>query len=271
MQITAVSNNYYKTNFGMWHRDVYKQINGVEQLTHRNNTSIYRDSTWWIDFGRFLNKFFSGTKQVNVYDWGCSNGSEPTTFVMHMFSNFPKAAKKFTPVFAKDYDPVAIENAKKHELPLDFWEIHRINKYTGGQFLEFFRNIPLYYTDMFFKSESELISYYRKNNVGGRLANSFTAKINEDYAKYINYEISDITTDFKEIKPENSLVMAKNFLPYLGDIKTYELMMNLSKQMKRKSVLVVGGYDLEEIMPLGRHIQKVGFKPAEVFGVYYKP
>lgn len=272
MQVTGISNNYYQPNFSSWHREVFKVSGGVEKLVHRNNTSAYRDSDWWIGFGKFIIDFFNDCKHVNVYDWGCSNGAEPTTFVMHMFSNFPQSAQKFTPVFAKDYDREAIKMAKKHVLPLDFWEVHRINKFTGGKFLEFFRTLPIYYTDMFLKNERELVSYYRKNNVGGKLSKTFDAKINEEYTKYIEYKVSNILTDYDKIQPSESLVMARNFLPYLGgDIKVYELIENLSRQMRKKSVFATGGFDFEEIIPLEHHLKRCGFKKSPVYGVFYKP
>ena len=126
---------------------------------------------------------------------------------------------------------------------------------------------------MLLKSDRELVSYYRTNNVYGNLSKPFDAEFNKDYAKYIDYEVSDILTDYKKVKPSESLVMARNFLPYLGGKdKAYELIINLSKLMHKKSLLVVGDYDFEEILPLERHIVRhAGFKKSPVYGVFYKP
>ena len=118
MRVMSTTENYNNPMFTRWQRGVTNFINGKMEIVHRNNTSVYRNEAWWHYFCQFTDKFFEDSKHVNTYNWGCSNGAEPVTFMMHMFSNFSETAEKFMPIQAKDYDPVAIEMAKKYYLTL---------------------------------------------------------------------------------------------------------------------------------------------------------
>lgn len=272
MQIRNTAENYYKPTFKHWERTVEKtNASGVKKIIHRNDTMTYRDHSWWRWFGEYINGFFKDSKKVNVYNWACSNGEESATFVMQMFSNFPDTAEKFTPVYAKDYDHVAIEKAKKHVLPLGLFEIYDINYYTKGKIDEFLRNVPDYYKRLVKMSGEALQNYaFRYQDIEPELTQTVYAKFNEKYAKYIDYEVSDITKDYKKINPKESLVIMRNFLPYLGEKKTYKLLENLSKQIQEKCVIAIGDFDTDTDI-LDR-IKSLGFKwSGDVDGVYYKP
>lgn len=271
MQIRSTTENYYNPNFKYWERTVIGQS--------KNDTFTYRDKGWWVRFCNYINHFFKDSTKVNVYNWGCSDGEESATFVMQMFSNFPDTAEKFTPVYAKDYDPLAIKTAKEYTLPLCIDEIYDINYYTNNKLDEFLTNIPDYYKQLINMSRIDLGHYLCKyKELKDKVHH---AKFSEKYTKYIDYEVSNIMEDYKIIKPKESLVIMRNLLPYLepetlhftyfGHDNVHYLLENLSNQMQEKCVIALGRMDLHENQVLNNCIKSFGFEASNVWGVYYKP
>lgn len=265
MQIRNTIGNYYNPAFKHWYSTYERNLdNGF-----MNDTFTYRDEAWWRRFGTFVNEFFKDSTKVNVYNWACSDGEETATFIMQMFSNFPDAAEKFTPVYAKDYDPVAIEMAKKYVLPLDIEEIYKVNYFTNNNLDEFLTNIPDDCKRLIKMSWLEFNKHvFRCQELK---ENVYQAKLNEKYAQHIDYKVSDIFEDYNKINPKESLVIIRNLLYGLNKIHLNSLLENLSNQMQEKSVLAVGKNDCDELRSLPQLIESFGFKCSNVWGVYYKP
>ena len=75
---------------------------------------MFRSDIEWNLFSHFVEKKFENVDKVNVYDFGCSDGSEAYTFLISLldFCN-SGTAKKFVPIKAYDIDKEAIRRAKK--------------------------------------------------------------------------------------------------------------------------------------------------------------
>jgi chemotaxis methyl-accepting protein methylase len=169
-------------------------------------------------------------------------------------SSDSKTADKFVPIKARDYDPEAIKMAKSGVLPIQGYEIEKIQEYTRGKFNEFFD-----VTKEFQLKTREMMHIPLK----------------KDYTDKIEFSIANITDDYKNISPDNSVVFARNFMPYLKSRRTIiELIKNLGEKLKDGSCLVVGDFDhlglcmykinLEEIL------ETFGFKQTEISNVYEK-
>lgn len=244
MKVSNVQNNKNTPHFTSWKRNVYSDIDG---LLYRNDTSVYRDGKFWKDACDFFVDRFSGAPKVNVYSYGCSDGSEPVTFLMQMFSNFSEAiANKFKPIIAKDCDKDAISLAKSGTLKLSSSERADIDRFTGGQ------------CDRFI--------------VGEDLATS-RAKLSEELTGSINYDLADIVYDYEKIEPNNTIVFARNFWPYIRDYFTrLKLTRNLGKQLQGNSCLVIGqkfdqcGTDYKIVSEL----IDAGFTQSEIKGIFVK-
>lgn len=247
MKVQSVQNNKYTPRFSSWRREVYRPIDTyTQELKHRNNTCIYRDGSLWHQMCKFFVDKFKDVPKVNIYNYACSNGSEPYTFLMHMIANFPEEiVKKFTPIIAKDYDKTAIKIAQSKELPIDATEYEKIQFFTNNQFERFFGE---------YNPEKEI--YIPSNELTDK----------------IHFSTADIRHDYKTIEPENSIVFARNFWPYLTTLDMIYLARNMGKHLKEGSFLVRGyGFDNRGTNnKLDMHLFDSGFKSTKIEGVMEK-
>ena len=91
MRICEIQQNQYNMNFNAWYRNVYKDVHSEKPIAviHRNTTSFYRRDMDWPNLAKHLVEKFMYKSKVNTYCYGCSNGSEPYTFIMQMCSRYP--------------------------------------------------------------------------------------------------------------------------------------------------------------------------------------
>ncbi len=234
--------------FSGWHHAVYKN-NGntlTRELAYRNDTSFFRNDLLWDEFVKFLEYKYQDFKKVNVYNYGCSNGSETFSIIMKMLSNLGKEnSEKFFPIIAKDIDLAAINKAKSTPLPISWFEKGRINLHTDKKFDTYFtEDSSGYYTKGITPDES----FYLPNKI---------------LTERVKFSQADIFKDYKNIKPENSIVLARNFWPYL-ERNIPKLISLLAEQMGKNSTLVIGSFDINGCNNYGINLilelAKKGFK-----------
>ena len=236
--------NYQKPTFTSWEREVHDK-NG--NLLYRNNTSMFRSDIEWNLFSHFVEKKFENVDKVNVYDFGCSDGSEAYTFLISLldFCN-SGTAKKFVPIKAYDIDKEAIRRAKKEGICLTMNERYAIN----------------------WDKRFGVKAFFDKGKDG-------MYKPNAVLSKNVIFKKGDIKKDYKKIKPENSIVFARNFWPYLDYVECKELVKNLGEKMGDNSLLVIGnfdvaGYEAKYCEDFETILSKAGFKKTLVKYVYEK-
>jgi len=200
----------------------------------------------WDEFIKFLDYKYQDLNKVNVYNYGCSNGSETFSIIMKMLTNLGKEnSEKFFPIIAKDIDLGAINKAKSTPLPIGWFEKNRIDVHTDKNF------------DSYFIKDS---SGYRTNGVTSDESYYFPTKILTEHVKFSQ---ANILKDYKNIKPENSVVLARNFWPYLEE-NIPKLISILAKQMGKNSTLVIGSFDINGCNNYGINLilelVKKGFK-----------
>lgn len=246
MQVTKIQNTTYKPVFHSWEREVKDPI--TKELKHRNDTYFYRDgSKYWNDLTNFIVDKYANANKVNVYSYGCSNGSEPYTFVMQMLTKYPDEAKKFLPVIAKDYDELAIKMAKSGLLPIDINDLIEIDNATGRPITDFGDFLPdkidpsnaLAYKGYYFtrddcNHDTDLSMIRSKNKM---------LRLKPEFAKNVDFGIANVLKDYRKINPENSIVFARNFWPYLENYQIDQLITNLGRRLKEGSLLILGNYD----------------------------
>ena len=253
MKLQSVQNNLYNNtlSFKSWDREVYKPAkNGyISDLHHRNDTRFFRDSEFWAQFSHFLVNTYKDTPKVNVYSYGCSDGSEPYTFVMRMLSMYPEAeAKKFLPVIAKDYDKAAIKRAlEREEYLIEPYEKADIEYYTKECYKRFFHT-----------NKSHGSCEY--------------ASVKDELFNNVKFNIANIEKDYKKIIPDNSVVMARNFWPYIESwSQRQKVLNNLGSRLGEKSFLVIGAYDQKgTYWKIDNQILEAGFKRTNLPFVFEK-
>jgi len=215
---TQQSNPNQKT-FKAWNRTVYKfaKDNFTEELKHRNDTYFFRDGAFWNNLSCFLLNKYHNTPKVNVYNYACSDGSEPYTFLMSMISNYGvESVEKFVPIRAFDYDSKAIAKAKSMSYTIEPNEQKAIDELTFNQAETFFK-----YQDY---------------------GNSITARPKPILTTKVDFKVSNLLHDYKRIEPENSIVFARNFWPYLKE-DAITLAKKLASRMGENSTLILGRFD----------------------------
>lgn len=248
MFITPLNNTNKNCNFKNWNREVYaKSLNlKSKQLLYRNDTSFFRDRDYWPKLLNYLIEKFKNIPKVNVYNFGCSDGSEPLSFIMYFLSNKSKEIQdKFLPVKAFDIDNDAINRIKtKFPYRVTDIEMNRINEYTNGNFNNFFKHIP---------------------NTENYIANDIL------YSK-IDAKIGDIKKEYKNIEPNNSIIFARNFWPYIEGMERRQIVLNkLSERLNNNSYLVIGEYDIRGTgWRMDEQLDKAGFQKTLIRNLYTK-
>lgn len=221
MRISAV-NNFYSPCFTSVQRDVY--ANDGKTIKHRNNTYFFRNDINWDRLRNYITNKYSNTSKVNTYCYACSDGSEPYSLIMELFTNIGDDAKKFMPIVAKDYDENIIDYAKKGKVAVPLHELILINDRTKGNLNKYFSYAEKMYDPVI----------YNLKTCGNLYDN-------------IKFETADITKDIHNIEPDNSIIFCRNFWPYLvNDEKIRKLSNDLYKQLGENSMIVLGHFDETE-------------------------
>lgn len=268
MRICSIQNynfNYKKSqpSFGAWSREVYiKDENNVSQLSHRNETEFFRNSYIWDLLPEILDKKYANTDKVNVYCYGCSDGSEAYSFAMKMLEHDKNFAKKFFPIKAYDFDEVAIARAKRGEFELTPLEMTRISmclkKSKPEDFLEY--------------DDSKYVYYRGFSPVESTQYQIIEAKLKDNLANTVEFETADILKNYKNIKKDNSIILARNFWPYIETEQRKQFFTDLYKHLGKNNLLIIGLYDFngDDCAPI--LIQNAGFKliSNKLVGIFEK-
>lgn len=249
---------YYNTSFTSVFRKVYepdtKQNYGVQQLKHRNNTFFYRNDIQWNRLMSFLDEKYRNVPKVNTYCYACSDGSEPYSLIIDLFSNFGDQAKKFLPIIAKDYDEDIIKCAKSGKIFIPSHEMDEIRKHTKGKTNKFLNlnDCNIYFVD----------NGLCGNNYGNLKGNYYGVK--SKLSDNVIFSTANILEDVKSIIPDNSIVMCRNFWPYMktkDNVK--KLAESLYNQLGNNSILILGSFDEEAPLDVYQELLNAGFSYAD--------
>lgn len=265
MNITPV--NFYKNDtlspgFRAWNRCVY--ANGkdsfVKEIAHRNDTSFVRhlgvdkkacgNASSWLKVMDYLVNKYKNVSRVNIYNYACSDGSEPYTFLIALLSRYDKETqKKFNKIIAIDHDKEAILKAKKGIYQISQRELDNLQELSNNNIDEFLN-----------------IEYNPEENI-------YNATVKDMLKSKIKFINADILKDYKRISPKNSIVFARNFWPYLKE-NMAKLLSHLNLQMGENSTLIIGDYDKRGCSWHGfnilQEITKKGFKSSKIDYLYEK-
>lgn len=264
MQVQPIRNYSQNNNpsFTHWNRTVYKlgTSTGIENIIRRNNTHFFRDADFWLDLIPFLEKKFKDISKFQIYSYGCSDGSDALTLIISMLANKrDNILKKFSPIIAKDIDPVAIERAKASIYEIIPSEKKEINSCTLGKFDEFFQE---------FKGESSLVP-------------EANMMVKPQLSNHVRYSEANILEDYRTIEPNNSIVLVRNVLPYItsnydepyykgGDWQVQkEFLENLYNHLGENSYIAIGTYDRYEMgRKLSKMLREIGFIKTPIYSLY---
>ena len=259
--ISTNNSNYYKPSFTEINRQVWTKSYNVK---HRNTSYFFRPSLEKCkEFYAYLSKVFRNVDKVNVYSYGCSIGYEAYSFIMGMFcSGKEKNPEKFMPVMAKDYDKKIIEYAKENILPLSNYEIHKLRQLYS---FDLDRLKDVIDTNFYIKYKTrELYAFELSTNP------STYVKPTDKLTNNVNFSVADIRKDYENIEPENSVVMACNFWPYMRPKDRRQLAENLYNHLGKNSYVKIDDFDNDALFnkSTASLLLGVGFKPTPVENLF---
>ncbi len=168
------------------------------KIVNSNYTTFFRDDVKdWNATAKTLSNAFRDTDKVNVYNFACSDGSEPYSLAISLIETLgEEEAKKFFPINALDIDSIILNKAKKGELFCSNKEIKKINKYTSSKMDKYFEKV-------FDLGESDTI-----------------VRVLPILKDNVKFEKANFTEKIKQIDTPNNLILCRNFWRYLPHNKT---------------------------------------------------
>lgn len=215
-------------------------------------TRFFRKYTDWNDLGNFFEEKYAYAGKVNVYCFGCSDGSEAYTMAMLLMTRFKNKASKFFKIIASDVNSGLIQTAKSGTIRITDGDIRRIKEFTGKDATEFLEYNPLDY---------EFINCKK----------FITAKVKPELRNAVEFHEGNVLDEIESIKPDNSIVIFKFAWPYLTETQREQLLNSLSKNLGRNSTYICGSFDFNPLNGIKeRNLFDRGLKRTEVEYCYVK-
>lgn len=242
MRVLNIQSNYNNISYKGFSRTVYKP--GATQIEanvlHRNNSSFLREDYNIKSILNFFAKTFKDVDKVSFYDYASSIGLEAYSFLlgMDLFLDAGEA-KKFLPIYARDYDEEVINLALRRQL-----EIQDSEKY---------------------KLEDNMVENFNKNFYPinqNELLTTPTYRVSDKYASQVNFEVGDITKDYINLPKENVILSVRNCWPYFSKEDQLYLPEKLCNHFEKNAVIMIGSFDFRT--QHSKDFLKNGFKKAYV-------
>jgi chemotaxis methyl-accepting protein methylase len=203
--------------------------NALGDTINNNFTMFFRYDMGWDKLIDDVEKKYARTSKVNIYDFACSGGEEAFSWIMFLSKKLgDKKAQKFFPIIASDIDSEILKNPKQGVIKPSKDDIIWIKRFMGddySRFMEF---------DSKFEFDEEL-------NM-----DVCTGKIRPILQDKVVFRQADARKTISQIEPDNSIVMCRNFWPYLDKEDQLKLAKDISDRLGRNSMCVIGSFDTDD-------------------------
>ena len=192
------------------------------KLLCSNATRFFRDDLPWEYLGEKLDKLFPDGKKVNVFNFACSDGSEPYSLAICLIEQLgEEKAKRFFPIQASDKDSYIISKAKSGTIRATKEDIENISEISNGKIDKYF-------------------DVKRQYNGGYTLVAKDILKDNVKFSRKNFYDGLD------DLKGENNLVLCRNFWGYLEEDEVIKSAKKLYKNLDKSSIVLIGVFDMDK-------------------------
>lgn len=250
MQILSINTTTYQNkqlSFGSSIREVFNTKN---QLLYRTTTHLFRRDFPWRKLPEFLENEFHTTDKVTIIDHACSTGEEAYSIAAILIDKLGEKAKKYLPIIAKDYDEENILAVIKNDkIPIDMPEGSDIRFHLSD--VSKFGNIIVSKVTKYGLLKE---GYFQPNNI---LRNN------------INFSRGNIFDDIYNMPEHNTLLLCRNFWPYLSQEDRELLMSKISEKFDNTCCVAIGGFD-EQYSNVLDLFDKYGFQKTSLYRVYRK-
>lgn len=216
-----------------------------DNYSYYTTTRFFREDMNWTDFVLAINKWYKDVPKVNIICQACSDGEEPFSLALKLNFLLKDNAQKFLPIIAKDFDRTNIYYAKKGIYSVDKQELQRMENECG-------------------------IDLYKFIKLGNEFCGKIPLTVRDNLKEKVAFSRADILKDVHNIPSENTILMTRNFWPYLPAKKQEFLAEELSKQLAPSSRIVLGFFDTSRSHNIHKFLEKYGFEPTEIEGVLKK-
>ena len=221
---------------------LYGHIPGVS-IVYSNSTAFFRNDLdfdfhrgGWQWFIRDIEDSFPKDVKVNVYDFACSDGSEPYSLAS-IIKEWTKKPERFFPILASDNDKEILKVAKGAKLWGDRDDILNIKESMG--------------------SNSKLYFDIEENKDG-----NYTIKPKPIIKKDVRFKAQNFLDGLDKVKTSNSLILCRNFWRYMTQDDIAEAVYKLHKNLDETSRIVIGSYDSYTSSSIPYFFRAYGLKPC---------
>ena len=211
-------------------------------------TEFFRQDLAWNRFIDLLKMKYKNADKVNIICHACSDGEEVYSLALKLIAKLGKEAEKFFPIIARDIDFGNICLAKEGNYTVCEQELERINEHSEYNINKFF----------------DISRTGQKN-----LDEESTIKAKDILKDNIIFEQGDILNDVKQFSAENTVLMCRNFWPYMPINMIKSLSEKLGKYISPSSLLAIGEWDMHNRFTC-KSLEENGFVMSNLKGIYYK-
>lgn len=215
---------------------------------YTDNVKYYTTTEWFRDdfdidaLLFYANSMYKDTQKVNVISYGCSDGEETYSLALKLKMLPLKDSEKYLPLIAKDIDHKCITLAKRGRYKISDREAFKIEK--NGDY-KLYRYVNLF--------DDGLEKY---------------VFVRDALKNDINFDIGDICKDIDNIPRKNTILLCRNFWPYLLEKNRIELADKLGKYLDESSLVVTGSFDV--LCDTTNLLKTKGFEETGIPGVMRK-
>lgn len=237
--------------------NIRKVANKITRSTlYKNNSWYFRSDLNWNKLIEKLDEKYSKVDKVNVYCFACSEGAEPFSLAMMLIEKLGfEKAQKFFPIIASDIDTEILIEPKKGIINVSEGDLENIKENIGNNYLKYM-NLE---DDCNFSHK--LYQDVYKGEISSVIRNAVIFK---------NY---DMKSRIFDVPKRNSVVMCRNFWPYLekpfqdNNKAQLKLLDNACNKLGDNSLIIIGEYDNYSI---GNKLIERGFYKSDVPWMYTK-
>ena len=128
MRISPVmQNSYTGVHRAPAFQSIIRNVKDSEgNIKNSNTTCFFRQDLHWNEMATFMDRKYDKSEKVNVYSYGCSDGSEPMSLAVLLNQRFGYNARKFFPIMAKDNDDYILDKIRSSCTRMYFSDIDAV-------------------------------------------------------------------------------------------------------------------------------------------------
>ena len=262
---TQIYTNYnnHNTNFRANGRKIVSMDSF--ELSYRTYTKFFRSDLDWKKLVQFIEKKYAKISNINIINHACSNGSEPISLLLSLLVHTNITPEKFGKIMAYDYDKDNICLAKANYMDASSEDIYTTGKKLNCQTTDFFDIvIPVEETlvDNNFPFEAAC-----KGRTGSLKYVKFL-RAKPEIHNMVEFNTGNIMEDIDNMPDKNTVLMCRNFWPYLSVEQRQQLAYKISKKFDNSSLVVIGVFDKE--VYVDKLLESYGFIETKVKNVFVK-